>query len=139
MKSFISKSEADTANFASKIAKSAQPGDIYALHGDLGAGKSVFARGFIRELCGPDTEVPSPTFTLVQTYDAGKADIWHFDLYRIKYPEEIFELGWDEALNNGICLIEWPERAENYLPEVHTDILFTPKEDESRMITVEKS
>lgn len=136
MKNFVSKSESDTANFASKIALNARPGDIFCLRGDLGAGKSVFARGFIRALCGKDIDVPSPTFTLVQTYEAPCADIWHFDLYRIKAPEDIFELGWDEALNDGISLIEWPERAENYLPRNRTDILFTAKKDESRIITV---
>ena len=134
MKNFASKSESDTADFASKIALNAQPGDIYALRGDLGMGKSVFARGFIRALCGNNTEVPSPTFTLVQTYEAKKAPVWHFDLYRIKAPEDILELGWDEALNGGIALIEWPERAEDYLPTNRTDILFTAEEDESRMI-----
>lgn len=137
MKNFVSKSRSDTANFAAKIALKARPGDVFCLSGDLGTGKSVFARGFIRTLCGKDTEVPSPTFTLVQTYETPCADIWHFDLYRIKNPEDIFELGWDEALSDGIALIEWPERAGNYLPKDRTDILFAAKKDESHIITVE--
>ncbi|HER26697.1 MAG TPA: tRNA (adenosine(37)-N6)-threonylcarbamoyltransferase complex ATPase subunit type 1 TsaE [Rhodospirillales bacterium] len=102
--------QAATERLAGRIAALARKGDILALHGDLGTGKTVFARAFVRALCGPQTEVPSPTFTLLQVYPADQADIYHFDLYRLEQPQEAFELGLDEAFADGICLIEWPER-----------------------------
>lgn len=137
MKSFETASEEDTAAIAHEIAADAAPGQIFCLRGDLGMGKTVFARAFIRALCGEDTEVPSPTFTLVQTYESGKGDIWHFDLYRIEDAEEVYELGWEEALSRCITLIEWPERIEGLLPPVRTEIVFTPGGGESRKIAVD--
>jgi len=104
-----------TARLAARIAACLRPGDVVALYGDLGAGKTVFARSLIRALCG-DEEVPSPTFTLVQTYAAPDFEIWHFDLYRLERPEEVFELGLEEALAGGVTLIEWPERLGRRLP-----------------------
>src|SRR5256714_6120767 len=101
--------ETATAALAAGIAAMAAPGDIIALKGDLGTGKTAFARAFIRA-CGNEDEVPSPTFTLVQVYDAGPTVIWHFDLYRIRAPEEAWELGIEDAFFAGISLIEWPER-----------------------------
>lgn len=111
-------SERETVEVAAQFARTLKPGDSVALQGDLGAGKSVFCRAVIRTLCDdPDLLVPSPTFPLVQTYDApGDVTLWHFDLYRLEDPAEIFELGWEEALAGGISLIEWPERAGDYLP-----------------------
>ncbi|MFA7277219.1 MAG: tRNA (adenosine(37)-N6)-threonylcarbamoyltransferase complex ATPase subunit type 1 TsaE [Pseudobdellovibrionaceae bacterium] len=104
-------SELDTSAAAARFAAEIRPRDIILLQGDLGMGKSVFARALIRTLCGnPDMEVPSPTFTLVQTYESARGTIWHFDLYRLKDPEELYEIGWEEALTGGILLIEWPER-----------------------------
>ncbi|WP_085784165.1 tRNA (adenosine(37)-N6)-threonylcarbamoyltransferase complex ATPase subunit type 1 TsaE [Candidatus Nucleicultrix amoebiphila] len=96
--------------FAAAVAEKSQPGDVLLLKGDLGAGKTEFSRGFVRALMGHEIDVPSPTFTLVQTYESTKALIWHFDLYRLKHSEEIWELGLEEALGGGIVLIEWPER-----------------------------
>lgn len=90
-------------------------------------GKSVFARALIRELTvQPDLEVPSPTFTLVQTYDTIKGPLWHFDLYRIKAPEDVYELGWEDALSEGIVLVEWPSRLNSTLaPHNRLEIGFT--------------
>jgi tRNA threonylcarbamoyladenosine biosynthesis protein TsaE len=123
---FISQTESETARIAAEIARAAKPGDIYALRGNLGAGKSVFARAFVQSLMEADIDVPSPTFTLVQTYDAPTAMIWHFDLYRLKDPEEIYEIGWEEAISDGICLIEWPERLGTLAPtsmqHIHIEI-----------------
>ena len=105
---------------AAVLAGQAQTGDVIALSGDLGAGKTVFAKAFVRALTNEDEDVPSPTFTLVQIYDGHRdgenLTIWHFDLYRLKTAEEIYETGFEEALSDGISLIEWPERAGNLLP-----------------------
>jgi len=107
----------ETAALARKIAMLVRPGDVILLKGDLGAGKSIFARAFIQALCGEDTEVPSPTFTLVQTYEAPPFLVWHFDLYRLTHEADVDELGIDEAYAGGVSLIEWPERlGTDHLP-----------------------
>ena len=124
-KTFYSTSEQDTVILAKNIAKIAEKGDVFALFGTLGMGKSVFARAFIQSFIG-EQEVPSPTFTLLQTYDAPDFEIYHFDLYRLKSEEEIFELGMEEALYEGVCLIEWPEKMKNYLPKNVFNIDITP-------------
>jgi len=111
----ICKNESDTVAVGKKLSSFAKKGDVFALFGTLGMGKSVLSRAFIKNLTAAD-EVPSPTFTLVQTYEATDFDIYHFDLYRIKSPDEIFELGMEEALYEGVCLIEWPEKMGVYLP-----------------------
>ncbi|MEK7660878.1 MAG: tRNA (adenosine(37)-N6)-threonylcarbamoyltransferase complex ATPase subunit type 1 TsaE [Pseudomonadota bacterium] len=103
------------------IGEIASSGDFIALYGDLGAGKTTFARGFIQDLLGPPTEVPSPTFTLLQTYDAPNFQIFHFDLYRLKSPDEVWELGWEE-IGVGVTLCEWPENAGEYLPAKRLEI-----------------
>src|SRR6202162_3228197 len=98
-----------TAAFAARVAALARPGDVIALKGELGAGKTSFARAFIRAR-GGDEEVPSPTFTLAQVYELADAAVWHFDCYRLRDPEEAWELGIEDAFRDGISLIEWPER-----------------------------
>ncbi len=115
--------EAATCRLAAALAARAQKGDVIALSGPLGSGKTSFARAFIRARGLGAAEVPSPTFMLVEVYDeeAG-VPVWHFDLYRIQSPEEIRELGLDEALAEGICLIEWPERLGAFLPAERLDL-----------------
>src|SRR6516164_1301002 len=108
---------------AARISALAAPGDIIALKGDLGAGKTSFARGFIRAR-GGEEDVPSPTFTLVQIYELGGMAIWHFDLYRLKSPDEAWELGIEDAFSEGISLIEWPERLGPLLPKHRLEIIF---------------
>ena len=115
--------EAATAAFAARISALAEIGDVIALKGDLGAGKTTFARAFIRARGGTE-EVPSPTFTLVQVYELGSAAIWHFDLYRLKSPDEAWELGIEDAFSDGISLIEWPEQLGPLLPRYRLEITF---------------
>ena len=122
----LCKNEKDTENIAVQLAASLQPNDIVCLSGDLGSGKTLFARALIRAMAkNPDLDVPSPTFTLVQLYDTPKGVIWHFDLYRLKNAEEIYELGWEEALAGNITLVEWPEKLEYLAPEDRLDIIFS--------------
>lgn len=113
--------EADTAALGARLATAARPGDVVALYGDLGAGKTTLARALIRALMGLETEAPSPTFTLVQTYPAPNLPIWHFDLYRLEDPGEARELGLEEAVD-GLALIEWPERLGRYLPHARLEV-----------------
>jgi tRNA threonylcarbamoyladenosine biosynthesis protein TsaE len=111
---------AATEGLGRALARLLRPGDVIALFGDLGAGKTALARALIRALPGPPDaaveEVPSPTFTLVQTYERRPAPVWHFDLYRLEGAAEVEELGFSEALAGGIALVEWPERLGSLLP-----------------------
>jgi tRNA threonylcarbamoyl adenosine modification protein YjeE len=117
--------EGATARFAAKLAAGLRPGDVVALSGGLGSGKTALARCVVRAFL-PDEEVPSPTFTLVQTYVAPQFQIWHVDLYRLSKAREVEELGLDEALDAGdVLLIEWPERAASWLPADRLDIALT--------------
>lgn len=111
-------SEADSASLAELVAFALTPGDVLALEGDLGAGKTTFARALIAALSeGRQIEIPSPTFTLVQTYATDRFEVAHFDLYRLSSPDELLELGLDHALKQGVAIIEWPERGGNLVPE----------------------
>jgi tRNA threonylcarbamoyl adenosine modification protein YjeE len=107
---------AATAALAGRIASLLAVGDAVALWGDLGAGKTSLAREILRAL-GVAEDVPSPTFTLLQTYEAPRLTVAHYDLYRLKRPRELDELGFREALEDGAALVEWPERAPDYLPD----------------------
>jgi tRNA threonylcarbamoyladenosine biosynthesis protein TsaE len=117
--------EADTARLGAAIAHALQRREAVCLTGPLGAGKSTLARGLIRALAGGGTEAPSPTFTLVQTYDTPGFAISHFDLYRLERPEEILELGLDEALDGGAAVIEWAEKLAHHLPPDRLDVELT--------------
>lgn len=106
----------ETQTWALKFAHILQKGDIIALQGDLGVGKTTFCRFLIQGLNPIFTEIPSPTFTLVQTYEMPKGSLWHFDCYRLNRPEDAIELGIEEAFHTGISLIEWPEKISPLLP-----------------------
>ena len=110
---------AATADFARRLAPLLRTGDVIGLAGDLGSGKTTLARNLIAALSDRDREVPSPTFTLVQTYDCGALTVWHFDLYRIERPADVFELGFEDALADGVTLVEWPERLGALMPADH--------------------
>lgn len=107
-----------TGRLAGRLAPLLRPGDAVLLEGPLGAGKSAFARALLRALAGdPALEVPSPSFTLVQTYELPSGlEVHHFDLYRLSGPADLTELGWDEA-RCGVVLVEWPERLGHLRPE----------------------
>jgi len=120
--------EAATQRLAADVARLARAGDMIALWGDLGSGKTVFARGFITALVG-ETEVPSPTFSLAQSYDGPDFTIWHFDFYRLDDPWEVLELGFNDALVDGVALVEWPDRLGDLLPADRLDIRMTLTKD----------
>lgn len=104
-------------------------GDVVGLKGDLGAGKTTLARAIIRAAAGdPELIVPSPTFTLVEVYETPRGTFWHFDLYRLEAAEQVYELGWEEALAEGITLVEWPERLGRLLPQ-HLSVTLEMEDD----------
>jgi tRNA threonylcarbamoyladenosine biosynthesis protein TsaE len=116
------------------VARRLRRGEAVLLWGPLGAGKSTLARGLVRALTTPDEEVPSPTFTLVQSYD-GDPVVAHFDLYRLKSAAEAAELGLEEALDVGAVVIEWPERLEGALPDDRLDVVITiPQDGQGRLV-----
>ncbi len=122
--------------FGAKVARQLRAGEAICLFGPLGAGKSTFARGLVRALTAPDQEVPSPTFTLMQTYQGPDFPVAHFDLYRLKRAEEAFELGLDEALDLGAAVVEWSERLEDALPPDRLDVRLEIAEEGGRLASV---
>lgn len=123
--------ETATRDAAARLAPSLRAGDVIALAGPLGAGKTAFARALINALPGGEEDVPSPTFTLVQTYERGGLDVWHFDLYRLEDPDDAFELGIEDAFADAVSLIEWPERLGAYLPKGHLRVTLQPEGDDT--------
>lgn len=145
LETVLIRNEAEMHAFAAAFARRLNKTEIICFYGDLGAGKSSFCRELVRTLCkDAHLEVPSPTFTLVQIYDFingnQQSSITHFDLYRLVDPSEIYELGWEEALSNGIVLVEWPERLGTLLPSNRIDIKisYTPTDTNQRMINLER-
>lgn len=122
-----------TARFAAAVAPLLAPGDVILLDGPIGSGKTHFARALIQSRLAaegrPVEDVPSPTFTLVQTYDAGRREIWHADLYRLTHPDEVEELGLLDAFDEAICLVEWPDRLGDLLPGDALTMSFTHAKD----------
>ena len=109
--------EEDTFSFGEELGKKAVPGEIYALCGDLGVGKTVFTKGLAKGL-GITESVCSPTFTIVQIYEEGRLPLYHFDVYRISDPEELFNIGAEEYFyGDGVCVVEWADLIEEILPE----------------------
>ncbi|MCB1341471.1 MAG: tRNA (adenosine(37)-N6)-threonylcarbamoyltransferase complex ATPase subunit type 1 TsaE [Pseudooceanicola sp.] len=114
--SCLSSSEAETASLAVRLGAGLRPGDCVLLDGPIGAGKTHFCRALIRSLLAREEDIPSPTFTLVQSYDGVSGPIWHADLYRLGHVDEVMELGLDEAFGTAICLVEWPDRLGGLAP-----------------------
>ncbi len=133
-------SPAATEAIARALSKLVWPGCILLLEGPVGAGKTAFARaliGALRSRAGlPAEDVPSPTFTLVQTYDTGPFETWHADLYRLTDPSEALELGLDAAFDDALCLIEWPDRLGSLSPAHALTLTLAPEPDESRRLTL---
>ena len=123
---------AATERLGAAIARALKPGEAVCLSGPLGAGKSVLARALVRALTRPDEDVPSPTFTLVQFYVGPSLAVAHFDLYRLSSAEEAWEIGLDEALEDGAAVIEWPERLQGRLPPDRLDIEISVEGDARR-------
>lgn len=124
MRVFTLAAESATLALGADLSALARPGAVFALSGPLGAGKTCLARGLI-DAMQPDNveEVVSPTFTLVQTYPTAKGTVWHFDLYRLKQPQDAIELGLEDALGGDISVIEWPERLDRWLPANRIDVV----------------
>jgi tRNA threonylcarbamoyladenosine biosynthesis protein TsaE len=132
-RSFDVQTEADTAALGREIASHLAAGDTVTLSGPLGAGKTALTRAIIRKL-SPREEVPSPTFTLVQTYETQNFTIGHVDLYRVKVASELRELGLDEMLERGVLIIEWPDRMGAALSPDRLDIMFEAVDGEKRLM-----
>lgn len=131
-----SSSEAMMA-LGAKLSRILRMGDVVLLYGDLGAGKTTFSRGLIQEIMLDHEEVVSPTFTLVQTYPTADFMLYHYDLYRLDTGNAmtLTELGWDESIQDGVTLVEWPERLENaFIPRSALFIRITPCPDQSRVL-----
>jgi tRNA threonylcarbamoyladenosine biosynthesis protein TsaE len=137
MQEFILESEDDTKNLAIKIANTIKKGSIITFSGDLGSGKTFLCRQIIKNLCGQNTKVISPTFNLLQIYQAEDFEIYHYDLYRLKHLEEIYELGIEEAFADHVCLIEWPFIINNILPKDTVSIKIYIISDTTRLVTCE--
>ncbi|MHA6265505.1 tRNA (adenosine(37)-N6)-threonylcarbamoyltransferase complex ATPase subunit type 1 TsaE [uncultured Aliiroseovarius sp.] len=137
------RSPEETAGFAARFSQCLKQGDVILLEGSIGAGKTHFARALIQTRLAAASameDVPSPTFTLVQTYDDGCCEIWHADLYRLTHPDEVEELGLLAAFETAICLVEWPDRLGNLAPPSALKLTFEmvpdPVEHEHRLVTI---
>lgn len=124
-----------TAHFAQSLAPLLGAGDVVFLEGPIGAGKTHFARSLIQSLLPAPEDIPSPTFTIVQVYDGPDCEIWHSDLYRLSHPDEAIELGLDEAFEDAICLVEWPDRLGADAPDKALWITLETTGDDTRRLT----
>jgi len=126
--------EASTFALGGKVIEQLSIGDVVALKGDLGAGKTTLVRGMLQSIMG-EIEVPSPTYTLIQTYETPKFELWHCDMYRLERPEDGYELGLLDAFEDAVCLLEWPDKLGDLMPEdaLEIDIQF---DGEGRKVTL---
>lgn len=135
---YRTKSEEETRMLAENLAKALSGSQVICLRGDLGVGKTVFSKGLCHAL-GVTEHVSSPTFTLVNEYEGTDRSIYHFDLYRIEDPDELYEIGFSEFVDGeGLAIIEWPERAEGILPPCRIEVLIERDGEEGRRVTIEE-
>lgn len=125
--SFLLPDEAATTRLGEWLGPLLRPGDVMLLDGGLGAGKTHLARALIRTRLAQAEDIPSPTFTLVQTYEGDTTEIWHADLYRLSHPDEVVELGLEAAFEQAICLVEWPDRLGSLTPGNALRLTLTPE------------
>ena len=125
----------DTNKFGKKLAQICKPDDIFCLKGNLGSGKTSIARAFINYLTKND-KILSPTFPMLITYEYKNNIIWHYDMYRLESPSDVWNLGLEDALNNGIILIEWPEIIEHLIPNKKIDIIINDLKENKRSIEI---
>ncbi len=136
---YVSHSEAETEDLGRRLAAALGPGAVVAYRGDLGLGKTAFTRGLARGL-GYQGRVTSPTFTIVNEYEGTGLPLFHFDMYRLEGPEDLFGIGWEDYLDRGgVCAVEWSERVEEALPEdaVTVTIARCSEDENWRLITLE--
>ena len=134
---YITRSAAETEQLGARLARVLEPGDVIAFRGDLGAGKTAFTRGLARGL-GIREPVTSPTYTIVNEYPQGRLPLFHFDMYRLSDPEELFDLGWEDYLaREGVCAVEWSENVAEALSDpILISIRRDPAEEDTRHITI---
>lgn len=131
-------SEGETEALAQALAEELKAGDVLALDGDLGAGKTAFTRGLARGLGYPG-RVQSPTFTVVNEYEGGRLPLFHFDLYRLTSPEELFDIGWEDYLDRGgVCCVEWSEKGGDYLAHARHIAITRGEGENSRRIDIQE-
>jgi len=132
---FFSHSEVDTEALGERLARELRAGDVIAMTGDLGAGKTAFIRGLARGL-GITARVTSPTYTVVNEYE-GRLPLFHFDMYRLGGPDELYDIGWDDYLRRGgVCAVEWSERAEGLMPEDCLTVDIKALDETERCVTI---
>ena len=135
---FLTKNEGETQQLGRRLGEKLTPGVVVAYTGDLGAGKTAFTRGLARGLGIPD-RVTSPTFTIVNEYEGGRLPLFHFDMYRLRSSEDLFDIGWEDYLERGgVCVVEWSENVADALPSDAIIVSIARGEkDNERIITVE--
>lgn len=135
---FVTSSERETEELGARLAEKLKPGAVVAFTGDLGAGKTAFTRGLARGL-GIAGRITSPTFTIVNEYEGGRLPLFHFDMYRLGSPDELFDIGWEDYLaRRGVCAVEWSENVSDALEEDVISVEIRRGETDSRrVITIE--
>ena len=128
--------ESDTEKIGEEIASTLKSGDFVALFGEMGSGKTVFTRGFVRNLI-PDARVSSPTYAVLNVYEGDKVTVNHFDMYRVTSEDDLLSTGYEEVISDGITVCEWPENIKEFLPDRYLKVVFSKGEDSRRFLEVE--
>ncbi len=136
MNIYLSAREEETEKIGEEIARSLNNGDFVALFGEMGSGKTVFMRGFVRALI-PEARVSSPTYAVLNVYEGADFTVNHFDMYRVTSEDDLLSTGYEEVITNGITVCEWPENIEEYLPDCYLKIVFSKLSDHERKMEAE--